>query len=160
MREIVLTRGYVAIVDDEDYERFGHLKWHAFGTYPHVYAARHTSRRLGPRKSILLHRAVLDAPHGMQVDHADQDTMNNRRSNLRLCTHQQNMMNRRPNTGRLLKGAYFNKSTGKWDASIRLEHETIHLGSFDTEVEAARAYDAAAPMYHGEFARLNYSVAA
>jgi hypothetical protein len=102
-------------------------------------------------------RAILNAPAGMIVDHRDGDGLNNQRENLRLCTHSQNMQNRRlqRNNRSGYKGVYWIKAQGVWAARITVNRVPINLGRFDTAEQAARAYDEAALKYHGEFARLN-----
>lgn len=105
-----------------------------------------------------LHRFIIDAPRGSIVDHANGDTMDNRRSNLRIASHQQNMSNsqrRKTNTSGY-KGVQLRCDGKKWLARIQVNKKTIHLGSFETREDAARAYDAAAIQHFGEFARLNF----
>ncbi|MEW6206671.1 MAG: AP2/ERF family transcription factor, partial [Pseudomonadota bacterium] len=113
------------------------------------------------RKGILMHRLILNAPPGIQIDHIDMDGLNNTKANLRLATPQQNRCNRsktRANTSGY-KGVIQNKSawkTTKWIASIVVNRKRMYLGSFNTPEEAAYAYDNAAKQYFGEFARLNF----
>ena len=99
------------------------------------------------------------APRGLLVDHRNGDGLDNRRDNLRLATHSENMMNRpkikSPTTSRFV-GVYFDKARRLWVARIHLNGKCIWLGRFATEIEAAKAYDEAAKKYHGEFARLNF----
>ena len=154
-KEIPLTRGKVALVDDEDYDWLSKFTWHAHGKEPNIYAARHEPRSKG-HKIVLMHREILKARAGIKIDHRDTDSLHNCRINLRYCTHQQNMMNRRPNAGRRLKGVYPNCVGTRWQARIRLNRKDIYLGTYDTETQAAVAYDAAAMKHHGEFARLNF----
>jgi len=105
-----------------------------------------------------MHREMMNAPAGMLVDHRNGDNLDNRRSNLRLATPTENSCNRRKKTGgsSRYKGVTFNRRSGKWFARIRIHGKCIFLGTFESEVEAARAYDAAAKKYHGEFACLNF----
>jgi hypothetical protein len=152
-REIPLSKGFVAIVDDQDFERFGHVKWFVVLTRSNQYAERGNGK--GGR--VKLHRLILDAPPGVLVDHIDGDSLNCTRANLRLCSYTQNNRNRRPNrkckTG--LKGAEA-LPYGRYRATIWLGSRRTHLGIFDTDIEAARAYDRAAIEHYGRFARLNY----
>ena len=102
-----------------------------------------------------LHRLLMSAPAGVEVDHRDGNTFDNRRSsNLRLCTHHQNAMNKAKNKNHLgHKGVY--PRGMKYVAAIKLNAKNIYLGIFSDPIDAALAYNAAALKYHGEFARLN-----
>lgn len=152
--EIPLTRGMVALVDDEDAERVGAVKWYANpdGEPPSCrwYAIRDRwegGRRVRER----LHRIILDAPAGALVDHVNGDGLDNRRANLRLCSGSQNGANKRCSVGRSgFRGVY--PARARWYASI--QHRS--LGTFADPVDAARAYDAAAQAIYGPFARLNF----
>ena len=94
---------------------------------------------------------------GMVVDHIDGNGLNNRRSSLRICTHRQNMWNSRPRgKGSKYKGVCWDKSRKRWIVVVRRGDLHIHLGRFDDEVEAARAYDRKAFELFGEFAYLNF----
>ena len=98
-------------------------------------------------------------PYGMVVDHINHDGMDNRRANLRAATHAQNTYHRKKRSGATkskYKGIHWRKENKKWVARIMFEGKRIHLGSFHTEIEAAKAYDRAAKKYHGEFASLNF----
>lgn len=108
-----------------------------------------------------LHRMIMNAPPGIQVDHINGDPLDNRRCNLRLCTHAENQCNQHVVRGRSqFKGVTWHKQNRKWRARIVHHGKDIHLGLFDDEVEAARAYDAAACEFHGDFARLNFQASA
>jgi hypothetical protein len=108
---------------------------------------------------VSMHREIMNAPAGLLIDHRNRDTLDNRRNNLRLATYSQNGCNSKidkTKTTSKFRGVRFIKKTGKWAANIRINGKKTWLGSFKTEIDAAKAYDAAAREYHGEFARLNF----
>lgn len=107
--------------------------------------------------SVKFHRWIVYAPENMQIDHENHDTLDNRRSNLRLCSHSENQRNRNVGTRgtSVYKGVWWNTQKKKFLARIRVNNEAVYLGAFKTELDAARAYNQAACMYHGEFAKLN-----
>lgn len=162
MKEIPLTQGKVALVDDEDYELINQWKWYAHESGNTHYAKRNiwigTSREHRRWQSVAMHRLILNAESAMCVDHIDGNGLNNTRANLRLATHQENLCNQRlyKNSPSGYKGVRFRKDANKWQARIRAEKKELHLGYFDTIEEAARAYDAAARKHFGEFANLNF----
>jgi hypothetical protein len=107
-------------------------------------------------KHKFLHRLIMGAPKGVEVDHINGEGRDNRRSNLRLCTHAENGRNSVSRTGKSqYKGVYFDSRRGRWIARIRKDRKYHWLGSFHNEEDAARAYNLAAPKLHGEFARPN-----
>ena len=104
-----------------------------------------------------MHREIMHAPKGMVVDHIDGNSLNNRRSNLRLCTVSQNHQNRRRTYGSSkYKGAWWDKRRNKWVAAITFKGKYIYLGFFDNEIDAGKAYDRKAAELFGEFAYLNF----
>lgn len=159
MKEIKLTQGYVALVDDADYDWLNQWKWHVYGRGRTKYAVRNSKRdkETGRQSAIIMHRLILGITdpkiHG---DHEDGNGLNNQRHNLRESSPSQNGMNRRSNNGSVSKhkGVVLHKS-GKWQAQICVEGKSIYLGLHETESLAAVAYNEAAIKYHGEFARLN-----
>jgi hypothetical protein len=157
-RRIYLGEGEWTILDQEDYYRLGNFNWTINGSGNRYYAVRNVKTETGKTKRVYMHREIMNPPPGLCVDHKNNDSLDNRRENLRLATRSQNMQNRpkRKNTTSKYIGVHFVKATGKWDARIRYEGKLILLGRFDSEIDAARAYDAAARKYHGEFARLNF----
>ena len=157
MKEIPLTRGYVALVSDEDYPELSRYKWHVVGHGRRLYAARkHTVD--GVKTSLYMHVAVMQPPDGMQTDHIDGDSLNNQRHNLRNATLQQNNRNKRKQGGTVsqYKGVSWDKKLKKWRAWISHNNKRIYLGVHIYEEGAARAYDEAAKRYYGEFANLNF----
>ena len=156
MKEITLTKGKVALVDDEDFEHLSGRKWTTLKAPGTFYAYRKDSNR----KSILMHREIIDPPRGMQTDHKDRDGLNNQRNNLRICTQAQNNANtrhlgRRNTTG--FRGVFYFEERNKWVARISIKNKPHHLGIFTDKESAALAYDNAARKHFGEFASLNYS---
>jgi len=156
MKTIELTRGLVAIVDDEDYERLSAWKWHAVTDYRgESYACRHAKKgEPGPRY-VLMHRMICQTDK--DVDHRNGDGLDNRRENLRPATRSQNIANSRPSSSSKsgLKGVDWHRQRGKWRAQITVLGRHQYLGLFATALEAAAAYDRAAVEAFGEFARTN-----
>lgn len=158
VKEIQLTLGKVALVDDEDYEFLNQWKWYAHKGYgEHWYAVRkHTVN--GKQVMIRMHYEILKTPKGMESDHKDGNGLNNQRYNLRVCTRAENQHNQKgylETKTSAFKGVSWHKKGNSWRAQIGLSNKRIHLGSFATELEAALAYNEAAKKYFGEFARLN-----
>lgn len=156
-REIPLTQGHVAIVDDEDYDRVAVFKW-AVQRSPQglLYGTRSVYRKSRIPGRMQLHRFVLDAPAGAWVDHRNGNGLDCTRGNLRLATPSQNQFNTGPRRGRRFKGISQHK--GRWMAEIKANGVRKYIGRYATEEEAARAYDAVAVVLQGEFARLNFPV--
>lgn len=157
-KTIPLTMGKVAIVDVYDYEWLSQYNWKYD---PDGYAMRNAlsaDRKGRGYFNIRMHREIINAPKGMQVDHINGDSLDNRRANLRLCTKTQNGQNRKSVKGSTssFKGVCFIKDKGRYQASIHVNHKSMYLGTYDDQTEAARAYDKAAQEHFGEFARLNF----
>lgn len=158
MREIALTQGQVAIVDEEDYERVSAFKWHAWkaGNSRTYYASRTISYvDKGKRiyQKIFLHRFVMNTEDKSTfVDHVNHEGLDCRKSNLRAATQMQNLWNRRKISlcSSMFKGVYLHK-TGKWVARLG----KMYLGIFSSEQEAAYAYNRSASEKYGQFALLN-----
>lgn len=152
--EIPLSRGFVAIVDDEDAERVLRHKWSALPMGHTVYGQRSVKRPDGRWTTQKLHTFLT----GFAItDHRNGDGLDNRRSNLREATQAQNLCNRRPRRGPSgFKGVTWYARHSTWKAQITKAGKNYHLGYFADPAEAARAYDAAARDLHGEFASLNF----
>lgn len=152
-KEIPLTQGFVALVDDADYDRvIAAGKWSAF-VRKHTTYGKRKIRVGGQRQGVLMHTYITGWP---LVDHIDGNGLDNRRANLRPATSSENSQNRRMRSDNTsgLKGVSLIR--GRWRARIYLDGAQCHLGYFPTPEEAALAYDAAAIKHFGEFARLNF----
>jgi hypothetical protein len=154
LRAIKLTFGKYAIVSLEDYEKLNQHKWHLVMSHRTFYAMRTENR-----KSIYMHNQIMLPPPGKVVDHENHNGLDNGRYNLRLASKSQNCYNRKKRSSKCTsryKGVWFNKTIGKWMSAIKVDGRCIHLGYFDNEKDAAKAYDEAAKLYHGKFAVLNF----
>jgi hypothetical protein len=149
---IPLTQGRYAIADAEDYERISRHRWCLSRSGKRLYAQRRSRGR-----TIRMHQFIMKPPGGMLVDHINGNGLDNRRCNLRICSRLENSRNRRvnPNTVTGYKGLYRSRRTGRYYAQIFFEGHCHRIGSFDTAVEAARAYDRRAIECFGPFACLN-----
>ena len=158
-RRIYLSEGLWTILDQQDYYRFAAFKWEISGNDNKFYAVRNIMADSSRTTSVRLHRLIMDCPSHLVVDHINGDSLDNRRANLRLATQSQNCCNKkkRKNTSSIFMGVCFEKAKNKWCARIRHSGKRIFLGRFDSEIDAAKAYDQAAKKYHGEFARLNFT---
>lgn len=157
MRKITLTQGREAIVDDEDFEYLNQWRWYAVRKKNHFYAARNEGGIWPKIHIIKMHRAILNPPDNMHVDHINGDGLDNRRENIRACRPRQNNMNRRMgiNNTSGYKGVSWNKSDKKWQAMIGVNMTVKYLGKFMNKEEAAAAYNNAAIKEFGDFAQLN-----
>lgn len=157
--EIPLTRGYVALIDDEDYRLVQPYSWYPAHDGNRIYAVgKVPGIGRNKRASVLMHRLITDAKPNVPVDHINQAGLDNRRSNLRSCTDTENQRNRgrQCNNKSGYKGVSQNKRRGKWEARIKANSRYYFLGYFNDPIEAAYAYDLAAIRYHGDYAYLNF----
>ena len=153
-----MTQGKEAIVDDDLFEWLNQWKWcasKAGKTFYAVRGLRHPDS--GIKTTIAMHAVLVPVESPLRVDHENGDGLDNRLSNLRVATHQQNMRNRGPNRNGTsgFKGVTWNRSRSKWQTAINIDRRLVFIGRFDSAEEAARAYNAAALEHHGEFAWLN-----
>lgn len=144
-RQIPLTQGYFAIVDEADYEWLSQCKWHCFYSKGsrNVYAYASNQVFDGVKhKRIIMHRMINNTPEGMDTDHIIGNGLDNRRENLRTVTRAQNMWNRNPNkkgTSKY-KGVFWHKQHKKWCSKIQVNKKPHHIGLFTDEDEAGKAY--------------------
>lgn len=158
MREIKLTQGKVALVDDEDFEVLNKYKWHAYKSGNLYYAGRGVYEN-GKVYSVKMHRQILGLTNPkIHCDHKNGNGLDNSRNNLRQCTHAQNQRNvsARACNRSGFKGVSWHSRDERWEVRIRIAGEKKHIGYFKSVLDAANAYDIAAKKYHGEFAKLNF----
>lgn len=138
MKEILLTQGKVALVDDDDYNEISKYKWYAHKNRNTFYA--HRTEKIPKRTIHQMHRIILNPRNGLQIDHIDGNGLNNQKSNLRLVTRRQNLQNSHIKKSSAFPGVLWYKQTKKWQAKIKISGRTRHLGYFKDELEAATAY--------------------
>ena len=155
-RQILLTQGQIALIDDQDYELVSRYRWYAKWdkSTQGFYAIRNTPTVNGKRTTVRMHTFLM----GGATDHVNHDTLDNRRRNLRLATKSQNGANRRINRNNSsgYRGVHWDRRNKRWRASISHDGHRRSLGYFDDLKNAAQAYDNAARVLFGEFAYLNF----
>ena len=171
MKKIELTRGQVALVDDEDYDKLNQYKWFAtkkelksrvnwYADRQYRHAKQKNKKGHAKQMHESMHRVIMGAKKGQHTDHRDGNGLNNQRSNLRLCTHRENMWNQEwtASPDKPYKGVkkYRSKKNPGWHALITYKGETILLGWFKSAETAAKCYDKLAIALFGEYARLNF----
>lgn len=158
---------FTVLIDDEDYDKIKDFKWYVGVNkkYRYYVGCGFNFGEKGKRKqkTIQLHRFIIDCPEGMVVDHVNHNTLDNRKSNLRICSQSENCKNNQKS--KINKSGFkgvkisIKKHKGKiysyWVAAIGYNYKNINLGSFKNKKDAAMAYNQAAIKYHGEFASLN-----
>ncbi len=155
-KEILLTTGHVALVDDEDCDWLTQWKWSA-NPRPHTVYAQRRQVQNHIATTIYMHQQIMQPPHGLEVDHADGNGLNNTRGNLRLCNRQQQEWNRRAQRRGIsgYKGVHWDKNSKLWRVGLVANGVYYSAGYFRNAVDGALAYNQLAIAIHGEFARLN-----
>lgn len=149
MKIVELTQGKIAYVDDEDYQRvidYGPWVFNRYDGY-----AQTSYQGL----CVKLHRFIMGHWTLDEYDHRNGYKLDCQKSSLRIATTSQNQQNKKGR--KILKGICWRPRKNKWTATINVDGLNQHLGYFNTDIEAARAYDVAALQHYGEFARLNFS---
>jgi len=153
MKQIPLTQGQVALVDDWRYEELNQWKWHAHwdeGTKS-FYAVR---KEWPSQRTIQMHRHIMNTPRDMECDHQDHNTLNNQEYNLRNVTHSQNQLNRRVRFDNKLGQRCISQQRNGYRVRIFREHKEVFCKTFGSLDDAILARDEAIKKYHGEFAYL------
>lgn len=162
MKEIPLTKGLVALVDDEDFEFLNQWRWYAnkSGSGKTHYARRAIKAVNGKFKAIFMHKVLLAACGQSYGDHKDGNGLNNQKSNLRPSTPSQNGGNTpmKKNNTSGFKGVFWDKRSRRWYSRITKDRKNLHLGMFPDRLRAAVAYDKAATELFGQFAKTNQSM--
>lgn len=151
MKEITLTQNQVALIDDEDFDLISQHKWYTQKTRFSNYAMATIEK-----KHVMMHIFLLGKKEGKVIDHINGNGLDNRRKNLRFCSIAENVRNAHRTCGKSkYKGVSWHKYGKKWRAEIRYDYKATYLGYFDTEEQAALAYNSKALELFGEFACLN-----
>lgn len=159
MKKLKLTNGLITLVDNEDFVFLNQWNWNAWLIHGHWYAVRKVwNKQRAPAYTVTMHRQIMGVSNPkILIDHKDRDSLNNQKVNLRLCTTSQNCSNKNPSKNGSSKylGVCWDKSRKKWRADIEKKGKGKFLGHFLIEKNAAKAYNKAAKIIHGEFANLN-----
>lgn len=159
---IIYVNGHQVLIDDEDYQKANYGRSLFVKKNKFVIISIRTGRRSG--KHVFLSRRIMGVENeshlSVQVDHINGNRLDNRKANLRICTHAQNQRNKiarqYDGKGHSFKGVTFLRKEGRWRARLTVNKKSYCGGVHKTPEQAARAYDELAKKYHGEFARLNF----
>lgn len=159
MKKIELTKGHVALVDDEDFDRVNQFKWYSSFNGRSSYAKRRPwDKKEKKYFTLAMHRFIMKPEKDQLIDHINHNTLDNRKCNLRICNMTQNCANSlKPKgiTSSKFKGVSWCKRDKKWICGIMINYKKIYLGRYDSEVESAQIYNNKAKELFGEFASLN-----
>lgn len=156
MREIKLTQGKEVKVSKSDFEKVSEYSW-AFSAST-GYAVRKGRKNLKEPMTVHMHRFIMNAKPGEQIDHINGDKLDNRKSNLRIANCQKNAFNhKKPDVKSTsqYKGVLKRKRSKNWEARIKFNYKIVYLGSYKNEIDGAKAYNEAAKRLFREFAALN-----
>lgn len=151
-----LNKGYFTKIDSEDLPRVSEHKWRV--TTVDKYNKPRAVSSLNGRKILLLSRFIMNAPDGKVVDHVNGDTLDDRKSNLRVCSQRENLFNRKLNKNNHsgYKGVFWSGKHNKWLSQLQTNHKVYYLGLYSDKVKAAEAYDRKAIEFFGEYAKTNF----
>ena len=156
MKTIKLTHDKITIVDDEDFDFLSQWKWSFDTSLGYAYRKKYINPKYG--RKIYMHRLLLKTPKGLVTDHINQDRLDNRRTNLRICTVRQNLLNqpkrKKPTTSKY-KGVAWHKQRNKWRVYAKIDGRQKHLGLFTDEKEAAKRYNDFVVTVIGDFVSVN-----
>lgn len=158
MKKISLTKGFEAIIDDEDFDKVSRYRWYSDVKKRRVYAGRSERGDDGLPRSISMHRFILGHCGNLGVDHIDGNGLNNQKSNLRICTQTENLrafQRKRHSATSKYRGVSWSSDRKKWLSQIVVNKKTINLGRYEDDMDAAKSYNIAAEKYFGAFATLN-----
>ena len=158
---VALTKGYEAIISSADAHLVERHNWVVvIKKCNKIYAYRSIGPR-GKQRTIYMHRVIMNAPDGYEVDHVNGDGLDNRRQNMRLVTHQQNLCNQlissKNRSG--FRGVSWDKNMKTWRAQITVHYKMKFLGLFESAESAHAAYVEASKMLHGQYGSFPYRAA-
>lgn len=156
--ELITRAGQAYFIDDEDFEKIKNFSWHVIKSPYTMYVSAMKKEYGKPYTAILLHRLVMGASKGMEVDHINGNGLDNRKINLRMCSQSQNQANRQKTSKHMsskFKGVYWCKRQKRWVAKIDCNSKRHYIGSFVNETDAAVAYNKKSAELFGDFSRIN-----
>lgn len=148
------VKGFMALIDDEDFEKISKYKWHISDVTKNGRNTMYAHTTINGNK-VSMHRLIIYTRVGLLVDHKNGNGLDNRKENLRICTRSQNLMNRDATRKNIYGYKGVESNNGRFSARIKVDGKRHYLGTFATPKEAAVAYNEGALKYHGEFAKLN-----